>query len=177
VNIVDALRGNPYPYAQTSQLFHNENNRTFRNLGSEAGPAFTLPAVSRGAAFGDIDNDGDVDIVVSNNNGPLRLLLNQSSSKLHWLEIRLQSSGPNRDAIGARVTVLRPDQTALQRSVHADGSYLSASDIRLHFGLGERPDVSSVVVNWPDGSQERWQGIQADHMLTLVENTGTRISR
>ena len=177
VNIVDALRGTPYPYAQTSQLFHNENNRTFRNLSSEAGPAFTLPAVSRGAAFGDIDNDGDVDIVVSNNNGPLRLLLNQSRSKLHWLEIRLQSSRPNRDAIGAKVTVLRSGQTTLQRTVHADGSYLSASDVRLHFGLGDRPDVSSVVVDWPDGSHERWQGIQADHLLTLVESTGTRIIR
>ena len=177
VNIVDALRGTPYPYAQRSQLFHNENNRAFRNVSFGTGPVITAPAVSRGVAFGDIDNDGDIDIVISNNNGPLRLLLNQSGSKLHWLEIRLLSSGPNRDAIGAKVAVLRPGRATLSGTVHTDGSYLSASDIRLHFGLGDRPDVSSVAVEWPDGSRERWPGIQADHLVTLREGTGTRIGQ
>jgi hypothetical protein len=177
VNIVDALRGTPYPYAQVSQLLHNENNHAFREVSSQAGPSFAMRAVSRGVAFGDIDNDGDVDIVISNNNGPLRLLLNQSGSKLHWLEMRLQSSGPNRDAIGAKVTVLRPGQTTLWGTVHTDGSYLSASDVRLHFGLGDRLDVSSVEVDWPDAIKERWTGIQTDHLLTLREGTGTRIGR
>jgi len=91
-------------YHQKNQLFHNEAGSSFRETTSEAGPAFELSEVSRGAAFGDIDNDGDIDIVVTNNNGPVRLLLNQTGSRRHWLEVRLQAT-KSKDAIGARIAV------------------------------------------------------------------------
>ena len=103
-----------------------------------AGPAFALPEVSRGAAFGDIDNDGAVDIVVANNNGPVRLLLNENRSlnRNHWLLVSLQATQGNRFAMGAKVE-LRQRGRKLLRRVHTDSSYLSANDVRVHFGLGE----------------------------------------
>ena len=92
--------------------------------------------MARGAAFGDIDNDGDLDILVSNNNGPVRLLLNEALANNHWLQVRLQGASDNRDGMGARLAVLRKDQPPLWRHAHTDGSYLSAHDGRVHFGLG-----------------------------------------
>ena len=109
-------------------------------MSGEAGEALAQSEVSRGAAFGDIDNDGDVDIVVSNNNGPARLLLNETSNENfneNWLKLRLQSEGPNREAIGAEVRLTRPGLPPLIRTVRRDGSYLSASDAQLHIGLGK----------------------------------------
>ncbi len=174
VTIVEALRGSPYPFHQKNQLFHNEAGARFRDVSAEAGPAFALSEVSRGAAFGDIDNDGDIDIVVTNNNGPVRLLLNQTienGSRRHWLELRLQAAKGNRDALGARVAVLREGEKPLWRRVHTDSSYLSASDVRVHFGLGERPAIQSVLVEWPDGSKERFDA-QPDRLLTLRQGAG-----
>ena len=106
VAIVDVLRGRPYPYQQRNLLLRNEGGQGFRDLTGDAGPALALEEVSRGAAFGDIDNDGDVDIVVSNNNGPARLLLNEQRSR-HWLSIRLEGTTAARDGQGALVRVLR----------------------------------------------------------------------
>ena len=172
VTIMASLRGERYPFHQRNQLFHNEG-RKFRETSAEAGPAFQLSEVSRGAAFGDIDNDGDIDIVVANNNGPARLLLNETGSKRHWLEVRLQAAKGNRDAIGARISVVRDGQPALWRRVHTDGSYLSASDLRVHFGLGGQPDIRAVTVEWPDGARETWDKIKADGLVTLRQGAGT----
>jgi len=129
-------------------------------------------AVGRGAAFGDVDNDGTIDIVVSNNNGPARLLLNRTGGGRHWLEVRLQGTRCNRDGIGARVGVLRNGVSPLWRRVHTDGSYLSASDIRVHFGLGESSEIQSVVVEWPDGLKELWDRVRGDSLVSLREGTG-----
>ena len=170
VTIVENLRGTPYPYHQRNLLLHNEGTR-FRESSGEAGPPFQLSEVGRGAAFGDIDNDGRVDIVVANNNGPARLLLNETAPVGHWLEIRLQGVKCNRDGIGARVAVLREGQKPLWGRVHTDGSYLSASDVRVHFGLGQNPDAQ-VLVEWPDGSKEKWEHVPADSLVTLRQGTG-----
>src|SRR5262249_33741021 len=86
VNIVEAQRGQPSPYKMRNQLLHNLSGRRFEETSAAAGPAFERPEISRGAAFGDIDNDGDVDIVVTNNNGPVRLLINQLGARSHWLQ-------------------------------------------------------------------------------------------
>ena len=171
VTIVETLRGTPYPYHQKNLLFHNEGSR-FRETSGQAGAPFQLSEVGRGAAFGDIDNDGRIDIVVTNNNGPVRLLRNETASSNHWLEIRLQGVKGNRDGIGAKVAVLRQSQPALWQRAHTDGSYLSASDTRVHFGLGQAFDFQ-VVVEWPDGSKEKWTNVRADSLVTLRQGTGT----
>ena len=103
VFMVPSLQGEPYPYHQKNQLFRNQGNARFRETSAAAGSAFDLSEVSRGAAFGDIDNDGDIDIVVANNNGPARLLRNETGSRQHWLEVRLQGVKANGDGIGAKV--------------------------------------------------------------------------
>ncbi len=121
-----------------------------------------LREVSRGAAFGDIDNDGDVDIVVSNNNGPARLMLNQVGNRNHWLRVRLVGAQSNRDGIGARVAILRPSKAPVWRRAHTDGSYLSANDIRVHFGLGTETALDGVAIRWPSGRNEVWRTARAD---------------
>ncbi len=174
VTRMESLRGSPYPFHQINQLFHNEGKgKRFRETTAIAGPAFALSEVSRGAAFGDIDNDGDIDIVVANNNGLVRLLLNETNSRgrFHWLEVRLEATNGNRFGIGARVEVQQRGRKLLRR-VHTDSSYLSANDVRAHFGLGQSPDVEAVVVTWPNGSREVWDRIQVDRILTLRQGTG-----
>lgn len=172
VFIVESLRGEPYPYHQKNQLFRNEGKHGFRDVTGEAGPALDLSEVSRGAAFGDIDNDGDIDIVVANSNGPGQLLLNEVGSRLHWLEVRLEGAGSNRHGIGARVGVLRKGQPPLWRRAHTDGSYGSASDPRVHFGLGRVSSLEAVVVEWSGGKTEIWEPVQADRAITLREGSG-----
>jgi hypothetical protein len=178
VTILESARGGPFPYAQRSQLFHNEGRgKRFRQTSSLAGPAFQSAQVSRGAAFGDLDNDGAIDIVVTNNNGPVQLLRNQSSCRRHWLIVKLESPGTNRFAVGARVAVLRPGRDPLWRRVHSDSSYLSASDTRVHFGLGDTAEIEAALVHWPDGAQERFEGIQPDGIVALRKGSGKRISK
>jgi len=174
VNRIEALRGKPYPFGQPNQLFHNEGQaKKFREMTSVAGPGFALSEVSRGAAFGDINNDGAVDIVVANNNGPVRLFLNQSRSLNgnHWLLVRLEASQGNRFAIGAMVEVRQRGRRLLRRA-HTDSSYLSANDIRVHFGLGEDARIEELIVHWPDGKRESWDKIPADRIVSIRQGTG-----
>jgi hypothetical protein len=171
VNLIESQRGQPVPFRMKNLLFRNTGSRRLANVSGEAGPAFALDQIGRGAAFGDIDNDGDTDIVVTNNGGPVRLLINQASSGAHWLQVRLEQPG-NRQGIGALVGVERAGKPTLWRRVKTDGSYASASDSRIQAGLGESAAVTAVVVHWPDGRQERWTGIQADRLVTLKRGTG-----
>ncbi|MDE3179983.1 MAG: CRTAC1 family protein [Acidobacteriota bacterium] len=173
VTISNSLREAKFPYNENNQLFHNEGT-SFREVTPDAGPAFALSEVSRGAAFGDIDNDGRMDFVISNNNGPARLMLNQSESKGHWLEVRLEKAGGNRFGIGSRVGVFRKGESTLWRRAHTDGSYLSSSDVRVHFGLGNNPRIEAVVVEWPGGPRERWERLKADRLVVLHQGSGRR---
>jgi hypothetical protein len=167
VNLIEAQRGQPMPFKMRNQLFRNTGSGRFEETSAAAGPAFARAEVGRGAAFGDIDNDGDIDIVVTNNGGPVWLLLNQTGRDRKSLQLRLEQPTANRLAFGAWVGLERAGQKTLWRRVKADGSYLSANDSRLHFGLGASPSFDAVVVKWPDGQEERWTGIKADRVVTL----------
>ncbi|MEK7833605.1 MAG: CRTAC1 family protein, partial [Acidobacteriota bacterium] len=177
VTLMPSLRGQPYPFHQRNQLFHNEaagrvstatgRQRVFREVTDEAGAALQLAEVSRSAAFGDIDNDGDVDVLVANNNGPARLMLNQSAKTNHWLQVKLIGVKDNRDGIGARVAVIRKTGKPLWSRVHTDGSYLAANDPRAHFGLGKEAAIEGVGVVWPNGSREFWAKVKMDSLNVL----------
>jgi hypothetical protein len=173
VTIMESQRGSPYPFRQRNQLLQNPGDgRRFVERTAAAGPGFELQEASRAAAFGDLDNDGDIDIVVANNNGPARLLLNETPSRRHWLTVRLEAAAGNRLGLGARVAVLRPGAPPLWRRAHTDGSYLSAGDCRVHFGLGDTAAVDAVLVEWPDGTRERFQSIPPDCIVTLRKGRG-----
>ncbi|HEX3248695.1 MAG TPA: CRTAC1 family protein [Pyrinomonadaceae bacterium] len=168
-----ARKGDPFPLGQPSQLFHNTGKGTFVEVSDQAGPTFQKLEVSRGAAFGDIDNDGDTDVLITNNNGPARLLQNEVGNGKHWLGLRL--TGKNkRDMLGARVEVVVNKNQVLRRRVRTDGSYLSANDPRILVGLGNATQIDSIRVQWPSGDVEEWKAPQADRYITLKEGTAPR---
>jgi hypothetical protein len=177
VTNLEALRGRPYPFQEQSQLFHHPGRPPFVEVGAPAGAFAGRAEVSRGVAGGDVDNDGDLDLLVTNNNGPARLLLNVAPRRGQWLQVRLRGVTDNRDGIGARVGVVREGGApTLWGRAHTDGSYLTAGDPRVHFGLGAAPP-RDVVVRWPGGARETWPVPGGDRSLTLTQGTGVRDGR
>ena len=176
VNVGAGLRGSPSPYAQRIQLFHNAGGGRLADVTASAGSPFEKALVGRGLATGDIDNDGDVDVLITANGGPVRLLLNDSTQG-HWLTVGVAAPSGNRLGFGARVGVVRQGQPILWRRAGTDGSYLSASDARVHFGLGSSSRIDRVIVEWPDGLHEHWSGIPVDKAVQLIRGTGTTEAR
>ena len=151
-------------------VFRNLGNRTFEELIDEAGPAMVAKHSSRGCAFGDFDNDGDIDILVMNQNEPPSLLRNDVPERNHWLKVKLVGTKSNRSAIGARVLVKYGKKVQAQ-TVLSQSSYLSSNDPRLHYGLGA--DVAADVdIHWPNGFEERLKNIPADRLITVREGEG-----
>ena len=171
---LDALSaGNSFPYQQRNQLLRNLGNGRFEDVTDRAGRVFALKAVGRGAAFGDIDNDGDVDVLILNSGAPARLLINGIGNRSHWLGLRLVGGDRKRDMVGARVAVTRADGKTIWRRARADGSYASANDPRVLVGLGaSAADVPRVRVIWPNGRTEEWTSVPVDRYSTLMEGTG-----
>ncbi|PYR33476.1 MAG: hypothetical protein DMF90_20610, partial [Acidobacteria bacterium] len=143
----------------------------FADVTDQAGAAFRVFAAGRGAAFGDIDNDGDTDVVIANLNGPARLLVNHNGDRSHWLGLCLVGSG-GRDMLGARVEVKRQLGSSLWRRARSDGSYASANDARVLVGLGNATSAPTVRVQWPSGKVEDWPNVSIDRYTTLKEGTG-----
>lgn len=170
-----ARAGDRYPLRQKKLLLHNLGNGRYEDVSDKAGAVITLAEVSRGVAFGDVDNDGDTDILVVNNNGPARLLINNIGHRKHWLGLRMVGEKVKRDMLGTRVGVFRPEGPALWRRVHADGSYASANDPRVLVGLGDSSEVTKVRAEWVSGRVEEWTGLSVDAYVTLREGSGTLI--
>jgi hypothetical protein len=162
----------PFPLHQRRQLFRNLGDGRFSDVSAQAGAVFAVSDVGRGAAFGDIDNDGDVDVLVTNNNGRARLLVNEVGNRRHWLGLRLVGAHVPRDMVGARVSIVRPGLPTLWRRARADGSYASANDPRVLAGLGDATAAPRVRVRWPSGHEEEWTSVPIDRYTTLREGGG-----
>jgi hypothetical protein len=158
-------------YRQRALLFHNDGNGRFSEVAARHGKALMVPRVSRGAAFGDIDNDGDIDVVIENLGGKPTILRNDGGNRNNWITIKTAGKGKNRDAIGARVKVVSGDLVQWDE-VRTGGSYLSSNDLRLHYGLGKRPEVDLIELHWPDGEVEKVRRAPINHFLTIEEGKG-----
>ena len=159
-----------YPFRTPRIVFRNLGDGRFEELIEEAGPGVGEPHASRGCAFGDFDNDGDIDILVMNMNEPPSLLRNDVSSGGHWLKVLLRGVQSNRSAIGARVTVIYGNRRQAQE-VHAQSSFYSANDRRLHFGLGTET-ICDLSIRWPNGAAETISKVAANQLVVIQEGSG-----
>jgi enediyne biosynthesis protein E4 len=170
-NVEAAARHETFALQQHKQLFRNTAAGSFEDITLRAGAPFQIAEVSRGAAFGDVDNDGDIDVVVGNASGPLRLLINDVGQQRHWIGLRLVGARTPRDMVGARVAVVRADGPPIWRRARSDGSYASANDPRVLVGLGDVPARPAVRVLWPDGREETWLDVAIDRYTTIRKGT------
>jgi hypothetical protein len=164
------VRGNA-GHAQPPQLFLNRGQGAFRDVSARVGDAFAVPRVGRGLAYGDFDRDGDVDILMTTNNGPAILLRNDRDAGNRGLRFRLVGTKSNRDAIGATVRVFHGG-TSQTRTVKSGSSYLSQSELPVTFGVGKRDRVDRVVVTWPSGRTEEFANVAAGKAYDCVEGKG-----
>jgi hypothetical protein len=173
VRIIESLAaaGDRYPLHQPNQLFRNEGGKRFVDVTKQAGKDLVRSEVSRGAAFGDVDNDGDMDVLVFNNNGPARLYLNNTGQNNKWLGLRLLDEKKKRDLLGTLVALKRKGKPTLWRRVRTSGSYCSANDPRILFGLGSSDVVDAVEILWPDDSKEVWKKPVTMKYTTLVKGS------
>lgn len=158
-------------HAQRKLLFENMNGRRFAEISRESGAGFSKDDVGRSLIAGDIDNDGDVDLVVTNNGGPLEMLRNNGGNARNAILIRTVGSQSNRDGIGARVTVAAGGRTQV-REVKSGSSYLGQNDLRAHVGLGESKRVERIDVRWPAGTTETIRDVAANQIVTITEGKG-----
>jgi hypothetical protein len=167
----EAARISPrYPARSPRILFRNQGNGTFVEMGAEAGPGITATHMGRGAAFGDFDNDGDMDVLIMNVNEPPSLLRNDAPADNHWIKIRLEGTKSNRSAIGSRVLARYGGKVQVQE-VLSGTSYISSNDPRLHFGLGAAT-TADIEIHWPLGLVEKYPGLAAGQLVTIREGQG-----
>jgi hypothetical protein len=169
------LVGGGYSYGQKNFLFVQAAPGKFKNVSEAAGPAFQVKLPSRGSAAGDLDEDGDLDVVVNHLDAKPTFLRNDSPKPGHWLAVKLRGKGLNRSAIGARVTLVA-GSTRRSRELRASSSFLSHEDLRAHFGLGAATKVDRVEVRWTDGSQETVEAPPVDRTIVIEQGKG-RVER
>ena len=159
-------------YAQRPHLFHNLGQKRFEGVTAASGPALQRPMVARGAAYGDYDNDGDLDVLVTVNNGPARLLRNDGGNHNNVLRVQTIGTISNRDGIGARVEVSVHGGAKLWQIVKTGSSYASQSELPLTFGLGSATGVDGVQIKWPSGRVDSAGALKANQLVTIKEGTG-----
>jgi hypothetical protein len=161
-------------YAQPPHLFRNLGKNKFEEVTAKLGPALQRPIVGRGAAYADFDNDGDLDLLITANNGPARLLRNDNGNQNDMLRVKTVGTRSNRDGIGAKVTVTTNKGTRLFAMVKTGSSYLSQSELPLTFGLGKPEDGKTVSLQivWPSGRKDTIPGIKANQFITVQERKG-----
>ena len=153
-------------YRQPNQLFRNQEGERFIDVSAGSGPGMAIEKTSRGACFGDYDNDGDVDVFVVNMNDSPTLLRNDGGNSLNWLTVQVFGTGDNRDGIGTRIRLKAAEETQW-RTINGAASYMSHSDIRAHFGLSRHPQADLVEITWPDGSTESIGEVPANKLLVV----------
>ena len=170
-------RFNPrYPYRGPRFLFRNMRDGTFSNVTSECGPGLNTVHSSRGCAFGDFDNDGDMDVLVMNMNEPPSLIRSDVETGNHWLKVKLVGVDSNRTAIGGRVDLMAGGRSQSQE-VQSQSSYYSVNDFRLHFGLGASERADTISIRWPNGGRETLKNVAADRLVIVEEGSGIVDSR
>ena len=158
-------------YAEPKQMFRNTGRGKFENVSDKLGPDMMKPHVSRGAATGDFDNDGDLDILVSGCGAPAQLFRNDGGNAGHWLELFLIGAKSNRDGVGARVKIVAGDRTQYDQK-KGGMSYQSAQDPRLHFGIGQRTQIDVIEITWPSGAVTKLENVKSDQIITVKEDVG-----
>lgn len=158
------------PYEQPNSLFRNLGHMTFSDVSGTAGKSFKMPAAHRGAAFGDLNNDGRVDIVVTVLNGPPEILMNKTETPNHWILLKLVGVRDNRDGLGTKVKITTAHGVQYNQATTAV-SYNSSSDKRVHFGLGEDTVIKEIELLWPTGVRQVISDVKADQILTITESS------
>lgn len=161
---------NNQTYRQPNSVYVNLGNGAFRNASSSAGEDFQRKRAHRGAAFGDFDNDGKIDVVTTSLNEPVELWRNESGGENHWLKIRLIGSRSNRDGIGAKIKLFLQDGGTLYNHVTTSVGYASSSDVQMHFGLGKDTSIKQMEIRWPSGIVQKIESIRTDQVLTVKED-------
>jgi enediyne biosynthesis protein E4 len=158
-------------YTQPRTLYRNLWTGRFQDVSTESGNGISARTAGRGCAFGDLDNDGDVDIVVNNLDAAPSLLRNDGGNRSNWLKVKCLGTRSNRSAIGARVSVTAGGRTQIDE-VMSGSSYYSHNDFRLHFGLGNASAVEQIEVRWPTGDKEQVRDVPVNHLIVIEEGHG-----
>jgi enediyne biosynthesis protein E4 len=155
-------------YREPPMLLWNSQGKRFVDVSSRSGDVFSERWAGRGLASGDINNDGREDVVITSNNGPAWVLLNEMETRNHWITLKLVGVRSNRDAIGARVKISTAEGEQYA-TVTTAGSYQSSSDKRVHFGLGSATQIAQIEIAWPSGIHQAVNDVKADQILTVTE--------